>query len=674
MRIKRWEMREPQQELACTADFPRLVAAVLAARGVDTPEKAEQFLHGVALDSPFLLVDMDKAARRIATALQEGERIAVYGDFDCDGICATVLMVHYLQSVGADVIYYIPDRGSEGYGMNQGAVHSLKELQIDLIITVDNGISAHAEIALAAQLGMDVVVTDHHTPQETLPDAVAVVNPHRIDCSSRFRDLAGVGVAFKLICALEGEEAQEELLEYYSDLLALATIADLVPLLDENRTMVRHGLVQLAQSHRPGISALLEVAGIAAGQEALSAVQTGFLLVPRINAAGRLGQVDTAVQLLLTDDLVYAQELAQELCEYNEQRKQIEQDILLQVQQTLEQEPARLCQRVLIISGHNWHHGVIGIVAARLVDRYSRPCILFSIEDGVARGSGRSVDGVSLIEVIAACSERLTRYGGHSQAAGLTLLAEHLPAFEQAVQEYAAQQHPQMPLPKILFERQLAASDLTLEAVQSLAMLEPFGMDNPAPRFLLEDAAVLEVKATSGGKHLRVLLEKEGRQIPAIWFRCGEEGTAWIAGQRVSTVVVLEMNHYNGTQNISVQIQDMRPAGLDQEALFSGVRQYRLYQMEEWDEQCGQLAPAREQLALVYRTLRACGAQGSAPLELYFRLHASQIGFAQMMIALDVFVEMGLSVQQQGCYTLRENPPKIDLEQSALLQKLRNFA
>ncbi|MDL2247859.1 single-stranded-DNA-specific exonuclease RecJ, partial [Bacteroides sp. OttesenSCG-928-J23] len=487
MGIRQWEVAGagPEQVLALrdATGFSPLLCAVLSARGYAEGQDAQEFLADAArLDDPYTLADMDKAVQRIRLALEFGEQICVFGDYDCDGVTSTALLTSYLQSVGARVFYYVPDREKEGYGLNISAVDTLHQMGAQLIITVDNGISAHGEIAHAAALGIDVVVTDHHTPRDTLPQAVAVVNPHRADCPSRCKDLAGVGVAFKLVCALE-EAPGEELMEYYGELVSLGTIADVVPLTGENRILARGGLAQMGETHSPGIMALLEVAGLTG--KPVTGESVAFGLVPRINACGRMGPVDDAIELLLTDDVVYATELAQNLNALNEQRKKIEEGILAEIAAMLAREPQLLEERLLLLSGRGWHHGVVGIVAAKLMERYGKPCILFSVDGQEARGSGRSLEGFSLIEAISACSADLTRYGGHILAAGLTLPAGKLDKFVRLMQQYAKDSCPRMPVPKILVDCAVNPSELTVEAVESLAALEPFGEGNRPPLFLL---------------------------------------------------------------------------------------------------------------------------------------------------------------------------------------------
>lgn len=481
MAYKNWELAggslDEAPVLAQQLGISLLTAEVLAARGL-TLEQAGDFLSDTApLSDPMAYQDMDKAVSRIERAVDTGERITIYGDYDADGVTATVLLYHYLDSLGADVSYYIPKRDGEGYGMNCEAIQKLKKFGTQLLITVDNGITAIQEAELCKKLGIDLVITDHHKPTETLPDAAAVVDPHRKDCGSAFKDLAGVGVAFKLICALE--RSNEEMLEFYSDLVALGTVADVVPLVGENRTIVKAGLQKLSQRDNPGIEALRQVAGM--GEGPVSSVQLAFQLVPRVNAAGRLGSAVEAVNLLLAQEPEEAMEYAQKINESNQKRKELEQKILDEIDQRLKEKPALLKERLLILAGAGWHHGVIGIVAAKLTERYAKPCVLISIEGLEARGSARSLGDFSLFEALSYSRETLTRFGGHTLAAGFSLHSSEIPAFEEKMQEYARIFHSYMPPLTLRVDREVAFSQLTLEEISSLQMLEPFGAGNDSP-------------------------------------------------------------------------------------------------------------------------------------------------------------------------------------------------
>lgn len=415
MGFKKWKLPQTAPErvenLISQTGMERIAAQILDGRGISDPQQAVQYIgcdSAARLHDPFLMKDMDKAVERLSEAVEQGEQIAVYGDYDCDGITATAMLYSYLEDLGARVIYYIPDRDVEGYGLNRAALDFLKEQQVELIVTVDNGISALDEAVYAKELGIDLIITDHHQPRPQLPQACAVIDPHRQDCEYPFKALCGAGVAFKLICAMEGDLGGEEMIWHFGELAAIATMADVVELTGENRLIVQRGLECIAQGEQVGVHALIEAAGMSGRK--LDSIDLAFGLAPRINAAGRLGQTDLAMELLLCDRQSQAMELAQQLNELNEQRKALVDHIYEEINAKIARHPEILQERVILLYGEGWHHGVIGIAAARLVEEYSKPCVLFSIEEDQARGSARSVEGYSIIAAISRCSSLLTRY------------------------------------------------------------------------------------------------------------------------------------------------------------------------------------------------------------------------------------------------------------------------
>ncbi len=431
--MKQWILPSAQeetvQELHKKSGKSDYLCELLLARGYQTPEAISEFLSGDGfLQDPYSLKDMDRAVQRIRKGIEDGEMIAIYGDYDADGVTATVVLFTYLESIGADVRYYIPTRDGEGYGLNQKAIDTIAKMGITLMITVDNGITALEEIAYAGSLGIDVVVTDHHRPKEQLPQAYAVVDPYRRDDETAFKGLAGVGVAFKLVCALE--EDIESMLDYYAELVTIGTIADVMPMSGENRVIVQRGLEKFSQTENIGLQALMEVAGVAG--KSITSETVAFSIVPRINATGRLGHAKKAVDLLTTDDEEVAVGLAQEIDLQNRQRKALEEQILQDISQTINgtRQSSMIGYWFYRVTG--WHHGVVGIVAAKLVEKYGKPCFLISCEGGEGRGSGRSVGDFSLFDALCACDDLLERYGGHTQAAGLTVKTDKLGCSEKA--------------------------------------------------------------------------------------------------------------------------------------------------------------------------------------------------------------------------------------------------
>ena len=580
MILRKWEVRPLDKERAAafaqTYGVPFFLAMLMNIRGLDDAAHLREFLgEGEPLSDPFLLKDMDKAAARITRAVDNMEKIAVYGDYDADGVTSTAMLYSYLETRGADVIFYIPQREGEGYGMNMGAVEYLKEQGVSLIVTVDNGISSVQEVARANELGIDVVVTDHHRPQEILPDAVAVVDAYRPDDTSPYKHFSGVGIAFKLLMALEdGAGDVEDLLEAYSDLAAIGTIGDIVPLTGENRTLIRAGLERLSQSDRPGVQALLENAGIAG--KALTSTNVAFTLVPRINATGRMGAPERAVRLLISGYEEEAEVLSEEICADNEERRRVEAEIAEAAFADIEAK-GYMKDRVVVVDGENWHHGVIGIVASRVTERCGKPCMIISRGETEAKGSGRSIEGFSLFEAICACGDLLIKFGGHPMAAGITLKPENIEAFRKRINRYAAEHFPQMPTQTVTLDCKLNPAALSVSMAQSLTQLEPFGNGNPQPVFGLFNMELSNVTPVGGGGHLRLTLEKNGAVITAMRFNTKPEELPYHIGDKIDLAVQLEAREFRGQPSLTVIVRDMKFAAFNTEKNIASLASF-----EKW--------------------------------------------------------------------------------------------
>ena len=609
MILRKWEVRPLDKERAAafaqTYGVPFFLAMLMNIRGLDDAAHLREFLgEGEPLSDPFLLKDMDKAAARITRAVDNMEKIAVYGDYDADGVTSTAMLYSYLETRGADVIFYIPQREGEGYGMNMGAVEYLKEQGVTLIVTVDNGISSVQEVARANELGIDVVVTDHHRPQEILPDAVAVVDAYRPDDTSPYKHFSGVGIAFKLLMALEdGAGDVEDLLEAYSDLAAIGTIGDIVPLTGENRTLIRAGLERLSQSDRPGVQALLENAGIAG--KVLTSTNVAFTLVPRINATGRMGAPERAVRLLISGYEEEAEVLSEEICADNEERRRVEAEIAEAAFADIEAK-GYMKDRVVVVDGENWHHGVIGIVASRVTERCGKPCMIISRGETEAKGSGRSIEGFSLFEAICACGDLLIKFGGHPMAAGITLKPENIEAFRKRINRYAAEHFPQMPTQTVTLDCKLNPAALSVSMAQSLTQLEPFGNGNPQPVFGLFNMELSNVTPVGGGGHLRLTLEKNGAVITAMRFNTKPEELPYHIGDKIDLAVQLEAREFRGQPSLTVIVRDMKFAAFNTEKNIASLASFEKWQRGEVlsAEDKNRLYPDRACLAAIYRALR----------------------------------------------------------------------
>lgn len=679
MILRKWEVRPLDKERAAafaqTYGVPFFLAMLMNIRGLDDAAHLREFLgEGEPLSDPFFLKDMDKAAARITRAVDNMEKIAVYGDYDADGVTSTAMLYSYLETRGADVIFYIPQREGEGYGMNMGAVEYLKEQGVSLIVTVDNGISSVQEVARANELGIDVVVTDHHRPQEILPDAVAVVDAYRPDDTSPYKHFSGVGIAFKLLMALEdGAGDVEDLLEAYSDLAAIGTIGDIVPLTGENRTLIRAGLERLSQSDRPGVLALLENAGIAG--KALTSTNVAFTLVPRINATGRMGAPERAVRLLISGYEEEAEVLSEEICADNEERRRVEAEIAEAAFADIEAK-GYMKDRVAVVDGENWHHGVIGIVASRVTERCGKPCMIISRGETEAKGSGRSIEGFSLFEAICACGDLLLKFGGHPMAAGITLKPENIEAFRKRINQYAAEHFPQMPTQTVTLDCKLNPAALSVSMAQSLTQLEPFGNGNPQPVFGLFNMELSNVTPVGGGGHLRLTLEKNGAVITAMRFNTKPEELPYHIGDKIDLAVQLEAREFRGQPSLTVIVRDMKFAAFNTEKNIASLASFEKWQRGEAlsAEDKNRLYPDRACLAAIYRALRTVNGKETDQVR-FVSQFGKDMTLGLFKTALLVFEERGLVHSEIAddtfTATLIETSGKTDITRSPVLLALQ---
>ena len=673
--MKKWIIGKPDDsasaELAKQCGLSPLCSSVLVSRGINSVQKACDFFNfrkdnsQPALSDPFLTKDMKAAADAVLEAVDNGEYICVYGDYDCDGITATTILYSYLECLGANVRYYINMR-SDGYGLCEKGIRELADDGVQLIVTVDNGISAVNEVKLANELGMKVVVTDHHQPGESLPDALAVVDPHRTDCTSLYKDLCGCAVALKLIAAMDGGDYSAAL-EQFSDFAALATIADVVPLTGENRFIVESGLHYLKNTENLGLQALMKKAGV---KDRLSSVDVSFSIIPRINASGRFGSASDAVELFLTDDEQRAEELAEQLDRLNSERKAAEEQILASIEESISASPEILYDRVLVIYGEGWHHGVIGIVAARLVERFGKPVFLLSDDGDEARGSARSVEGFSIYEALAACGDHLTKFGGHVGAGGFSLLKENIGSFKEAMQKFAAEHYPAPPVLTIRADKVILPNELTLDAISSLSSLEPFGEGSRQPIFLIRKAVLTDIVPLSGGVHTKLRLNYGGTMLEGLLFGTKAEDILYRKGDTLDLLASFSINVFNGRTSVSMRISDMRSSSVSQLRYFNAKAAYEQFKRGEGiDPTLAKRAlPTRDELILIYKTIAKFGVISSD--ELFGQLDENVISYCKLRIAVDIFTELGFITYEiwSDRITFIKNPPKAAIESSKIYQ------
>ena len=686
MKFPSWHVAQENcaaAERLADAGYPYLVSEVLASRGVERAEDAAEFLtqETTLTYSPFLMQDMDKAVERIAQAIAAGEKIAIFGDYDVDGITATCILVDYLKGRGADVVHYIPRRIEDGYGLSCDAIEGLRKGGATLLVTVDCGITGVDEVAFARSIGMDVVVTDHHECKETLPVASAVVDPRRSDCEYPFKHLVGCGVALKLVLALGGPDREEALFSRYCTLAAVGTVADVMQMTGENRTIVSRGLATLDRSDFIGLHALLKEAGLA-GRE-ISSVQIGFVLAPRINAAGRMGAADMAADLLLCQDPVQAEELAKALCALNRERQSVEQTIYSQAEEMIEQMPEE-DRRALVLASETWHQGVVGIVASRLSEKYSRPSFMIHLNGAVGKGSCRSWGGFNLFAALESCSDLLLGFGGHELAAGFTIDAANIPAFRARMNQYAAEYWVgKAPESTLEIDVELhQPGRVTLQEVEALAALEPYGSGNARPLFCLMGATLLRMQNVGQNRHLKLRLGKGSAQFDGIFFSTNTAACGCQEGDRVDAAFYLQVNEFRGSRTVQLQMVDIRPSlsasSREQECLTL------LAQCTGGEtvsaKNARRMLPSREQYAAVWRTLVHMtpeGALHTAYLPLLRSLSAAlgkTDSFLRSAFCLAVFQERGLlQLELHGDdidLQLAGRDKKVKLEDSEYIRRL----
>ena len=656
------------------AGFSPLTAAVLCSRGCYTPREAADLLSvDGPLPPPEAMTDLPAAAQRVRQALENGERIAVFGDYDVDGITSTCLLTQFLREQGGDCLFYIPGRMEEGYGLNIPAIDALHQQGVTLLITVDCGITAHREAAYCRELGLDLIITDHHECKDALPDAVAVVDPHRCDEHYPHCDLAGVGVAFKLAAAIAGN--QEAVLDRYADLVCLGTVADVMPLTGENRVFVSRGLQQLHTRPRLGLAALMDQCSCAGSPPTASTI--GYTLAPRINAAGRLGQVELAVELFLTDDPQRAQYLARELCELNRQRQAVESEIYEQAVTMLRGRPQ---PAAIVLADERWHQGVVGIVASRLAEEYRCPTFLICLDGEHGKASSRSYGGFNLFAALEALGNHLESYGGHELAAGFTIRRDAIDNFRQAMEQRAAAFRDSADYRCALeIDCMVEPSLLTLQTVTALDQLEPCGAGCPKPVLAMGGLIVDQCSEVGGGRHLRLRLRKGTICLSAIYFSATQARCGIHVGNVVEVAFTPQINEYRGVRSVQLNVVDIRPMTADTQQSYEQALYERCLAGFVSPPEADWFLPQRPDFVALWRYLSAqtgeicdeCGALREK-LSRYAGVPASMI---RMKLCLDVFAEQGLIAlehrAQRLSITLTAQGRKVDLEESRILRRLK---
>ncbi len=701
--------KEAIQDIAISLGCSDTLAALIYNRGYKDAssalafiEKSQEILH-----DPFLLNDMEKAVDKILTAVKNGDKITIYGDYDVDGVTSVSILYLYLKSLGAQVDYYIPSRMSEGYGVSRSAISALKERGTKLIITVDTGVTAIEEIDYALSCGLDVVVTDHHECAEILPNGVPVINPKRKDTTYPFQALAGVGVVFKLLCALEKThsycsltDATRKIAYEYSDLTAIGTIADVMPVVDENRIITSLGLHRVENTSRVGLNALVQYCRSGEGKaqkisksKKISSGFVGFTLAPRINAAGRLYTADTSVELFLANDKNEASRLAEELCEINKERQNQENAIaesaFLQVEQN-----GYIGKSIMVLDSTHWHHGIVGIVSSRVSDRYGVPSILISFEgnddpyanDAIGKGSGRSVGGMNLVNALNSCADLLEKFGGHELAAGLSIKRENLPLFKERIEKYAQECfRDQAPEHQLDIDYELDFTKLSTDMVREISLLEPYGVSNPTPVFYSQAITITGITPVGMNRHIKLSLEKNRRKMTAMLFSTAPQDFDFTYGDEVDIAYNLEINEFNGAESVQINLKDIRLSRKTIDFEAQSEEQFQLVKSGESKLDGEYIIPSRNQFEFIYKYLQNCARMGreqyrysklidDANLNLQIE---NKVNYIQLKTIIKVFRELNIiSIEEIDDYSFNfkflSTKNKTNLDKSNILKKLKH--
>lgn len=693
MKDKKWIVtnisEQALENLAKSVKLSKLALRAFLSKGLDTPEKISDFIYVSidALDDPFKYYNMEKAALRILKAAESGERVSVYGDYDVDGVTSTAVLTSFLTFIGIDCTFYIPDRREEGYGINKAALSALKDQGVGLVITVDNGITAIEEVKYAQEIGLSIIVTDHHECKDEIPEALAVINPKLTENASLHQNLAGVGVVFKLICAVSrlkyGKDGTDDIIARYGDLIALGTIADIMPLTDENRIIVKYGLEILKKSSNVGLKAIIQNAGIDAKK--INSTTVGYTIAPRINAAGRMGCAERAAQLLLTNDRAGATSMALELSNENKCRQETENEILAQAIEQIKLNYDADNNEIFVLDDDSWHSGIIGIVASKITDIYDKPTILITYEEnGQGKGSGRSIKGFNLFKGLEKCSDLLVKFGGHELAAGLTIERELVPEFRKRINELAHECIAEEGIIRqVEIDSAVEPQELDIDSVEQLSLLQPFGMGNPAPVFCLYDMKISNVASIGNNKHTKFYVENDRVRLSAVYFGVNPEDGGLVEGDIVDLAFTAEINEFNGNKSVQLLIKHLRPAKYILDTQQRYIEMYLRYKSGSLERsEAKEILPVRDDFVGVYRYLSTKKVPVTSEAGVLSRKVSYQSGrkinVAKLLICLDVFSELGLFEAEVSetvtiyCDRMREG--KIKLEKSKILASIAAMA
>ncbi len=694
------------KQIADSLGLDPIIARLLYNRGYQDAESARSFLYmeSEILCNPFDMKDMLQGVKRVERAIKNHERITIYGDYDVDGVTSVCTLYLYLKSKGADVDYYIPNRAGEGYGVSNSAIQSIKDNGSTLIITVDTGITANDEVDFAKSIGVDFVITDHHECRDNLPNAEAVINPHRLDCTYPFKELAGVGVVFKFLSAYEEYstgvtriEASKKIFSDYADLVAIGTIADVMPIKGENRIIVSYGLNMIDEAPRLGLSALIDASSAKADsapekkkrKTKISSGYVGYTLAPRINAAGRIKTASMAVELFLATESEKARVIAEELCTANKERQGEENKIMQDAYAMIENMDIDN-NPVIVLDADDWHHGVIGIVASRITEKYSRPSILVSFlgsespehsEQDIGKGSGRSIKGMNLVDALFHCEEHLVKFGGHELAAGLSVTRGELDNFRRKINEYArANLKASDMVPTYEADAVVDFSKINLALAEQLSILEPYGVGNPVPAFVVKGLCIAEASGVSGGKHTRLSLTDGKNYITAMYFSNSPEEIGVFVGEHVDVLFNLDVNEWYGRKSAQLIVRDIKPSEEQRLSFENDKERFEEIRAGAPFSYTENVIPTRDDFATVYKYIVSCVRNGHDTLshrDICSRLLKHGIGYIKLKVIIMVFREMNIITiddiaEDLYRFSVHYSTSKADLDKSNLLRRLRS--
>ncbi len=677
MVFNKWEIpdlnKSKKEIIESDYNLNNIISSILVNRNMDDSINMDTFyIEEYIHESPFCMADMEITVSRIYRAIRDEEIIAIYGDYDCDGVTSSSMLYLYLKSIGANVIYYIPSRSGEGYGLNCKAIKTLKDNNIDLIITVDNGITAVDQAAFAKTQGIDLIISDHHKVPDIVPESYAIVNPHRKDCPSEFKHICGAGVVFKIIVAMEDGD-YDTVFEQYGDILAIGTVGDVVPLILENRFFVKRGIEILKKTTNIGILALCEVVGI--DLKTVSSEVIAFNIVPRINAAGRMGNATLAVELLICDDYDDAIELATKLDNLNIERKETEKNILKSIDEKIDSMINLSKSKVIVLYDKDWHHGVIGIVCSRIVEKYGKPTIVLSIEGEFATGSGRSVGDFSLFDALMSCRECFERFGGHKFAAGMTMLVNRIDEFIEKINLYVDTNFDVIPIPSYKIDYSFNSEELNIDNIYSLEFLKPFGNQNPDPIFLIKNVIIENIIPLKDDSHVKIIVNFEGVFFTALKFNSSTDQFFYKKGDKIDIIGNIDINEYRGNKTISIKIKDYRYSEFNQTDYIEEIVLYENFKANKLSSIKASYIPSKLEISYIYKFIKYNKSFDYHIDYLMFIFKNKHISYFKIRIILDIFLEANLIQLKESLIGLSiiDNPIKVDLKDTKIFKNLLNL-